>query len=236
MYFQEYLLLTFPDLQLNCRIYMILMLLFFLTMSKQWFCIICRNYLLHWFYKKISKIFDQIHKLRTIHKRQSTLPPHPCRQFFTPIHRQFFTTFFLPPRLLSIADFLCPLSTLAFSVRYDKIFRWCQEARILTDMIAIVIPNHGLRTHKGWIPNFFVAQIQIPIPNKYLGCEYKSLVFFRNNDWIMEKMDKGLTVPKWVLNSSAENSPNAPKLICPICLPKFKSLGFQRKKGIIGRS
>ena len=43
-------------------------------------------------------------------------------------------------------------------------------------------------------------------------------------------MDKGLTVPKWVLNSSAENSPNAPKLICPICLPKFKSLGFQRKK------
>jgi hypothetical protein len=52
----------------------------------------------------------------------------------------------------------------------------------------------------------------------------------------MEKMDKGLTVPKWVLNSSAENSPNAPKLIFPICLPKFKSLGFQRKKGIIGRS
>ena len=144
-------------------------------MTKQWFCIIYRNYiltyLLHWFHKKISMSFDQNHKLRTIHKRQSTLPPHPCRQFFTHIHRQFFTTFFTTPSL-SIADFLCPLSTLAFSVHYDKIFRWCQEARILTDMIAIVIPNHGLRTHEGWIPIFFVAQIQIqiPIPNKYLRC------------------------------------------------------------------
>ena len=170
-------------------------------MTKQWFCILCRNYLLHWFYKKISMIFDQNHKLRTIHKRQSTLPPHPCRQFFTPIHRQLFTTFFTTPSL-SIADFLCPLSTLEFSVHYDKNFRWCQEARILTDMIAIVIPNHGIRTHEGWIPNFFVIQIQIQIPKKYLGCGYKSLVFCRNSDWIMENMDKGLTVPKWVLITS----------------------------------
>ena len=37
------------------------------------------------------------------------------------------------------------------------------------------------------------------IPNKYLGCGYKGLVFCRNNGWIMENMDKGLTVPKWVL-------------------------------------
>ena len=149
------------------------MLIFFLTMTKQWFCIryvfAGITYLLHWFYKKISMIFDQNHKLRTIHKRQSTLPPHPCRQFFTPIHRQFFTTFFFTTPSLSIADFLCPLSTLAFSVRhrYDKIFRWCQEARILTDMIAIVIPNHGLRTHEGWIPIFlwpkFKSQSQINI-------------------------------------------------------------------------
>ena len=98
MEFQEYLLLTFPDLQLNCRIYMILMLLFFWQWQNNGFVLcICRNYLLHWFYKKISKIFDQNHKLRTIHKRQSTLPPHPCRQFFTHIHRQFFTTFFTTP-------------------------------------------------------------------------------------------------------------------------------------------
>jgi hypothetical protein len=40
----------------------------------------------------------------------------------------------------------------------------------------------------------------------------------------MENMDKGLTVPKWVL---VENTPNAQEFICPICLPKPKSSGFQ---------
>ena len=37
----------------------------------------------------------------------------------------------------------------------------------------------------------------------------------------MENMDKGLTVPKLVLISSAENTPNA------LNLPKPKKLGFQ---------
>ena len=37
---------------------------------------------------------------------------------------------------------------------------------------------------------FLAAQIQITLPNKYLGVGYKSL---------MENMDKELTVPKWVL-------------------------------------
>jgi hypothetical protein len=44
-----------------------------------------------------------------------------------------------------------------------------------------------------------VAKIQIPIPNKYLGCGYKDLVFCRNNGRMMETLDKGLTLPKWVL-------------------------------------
>ena len=48
-------------------------------------------------------------------------------------------------------------------------------------------------------PQFFAAQIQILIPNKYLGCGYTDLGFCRNNGWIMENMDKGLTVPKWGL-------------------------------------
>ena len=48
-------------------------------------------------------------------------------------------------------------------------------------------------------PRFFAVQIQIQITNRYLGCGCKNLVFCRNNGWIMEKMDKGLTVPKWVL-------------------------------------
>ena len=37
------------------------------------------------------------------------------------------------------------------------------------------------------------------IGNKYLRCRFKGLVFCRNNGWIMENMDKGLTVLKWVL-------------------------------------
>ena len=51
----------------------------------------------------------------------------------------------------------------------------------------------------------------------------------------MENMDKGLTVPNWVLIfSSAENTPNDPKIFSPICLPKHKSLGFLKKKLSLG--
>ena len=40
----------------------------------------------------------------------------------------------------------------------------------------------------------FAVQIQIPIQNEYLGCGYKGFkVLCRNNGWIMENMDKGLT-------------------------------------------
>ena len=35
--------------------------------------------------------------------------------------------------------------------------------------------------------NLFEAQIKIP--NTYLGCGYKVFFFFRNNDWITEKID-----------------------------------------------
>jgi hypothetical protein len=34
----------------------------------------------------------------------------------------------------------------------------------------------------------------------------------------MENMDKGLTVPKMGADKSTENTPNAPKFICPNCL------------------
>ena len=51
----------------------------------------------------------------------------------------------------------------------------------------------------------------------------------------MENMDKGLTVlSKMGFDSLAENIPNAPEFICPICLPKPKSSGFQRKKASLG--
>ena len=48
----------------------------------------------------------------------------------------------------------------------------------------------------------------------------------------MEKMDMGLTFTKMDADSLAENTPNAPEFIWPICLPKFWIL---IKKGFIGR-
>jgi hypothetical protein len=47
------------------------------------------------------------------------------------------------------------------------------------------------------------SPIQIPIPNKYLLCGYKGS------------------------DISAENTPNAIKFVCPICLHKPKSLEIQ---------
>ena len=47
---------------------------------------------------------------------------------------------------------------------------------------------------------------------------YKGLVFCRNNGWIMENMDKGLTVPKQIgVESLSENTPNDTEFIYPIC-------------------
>ena len=45
----------------------------------------------------------------------------------------------------------------------------------------------------------FAAKIQIPIPNNLLVCEYKGLVSCRNNDLMMENMDKEFTLLKCVL-------------------------------------
>ena len=50
----------------------------------------------------------------------------------------------------------------------------------------------------------------------------------------MKNMDKRLTVPKWVLIVWPKIPPNAPEFICPICLPKPKSSGFQWKKALLG--
>ena len=48
----------------------------------------------------------------------------------------------------------------------------------------------------------------------------------------MENMDKGLT--KMGADSLAENTPNAPEFICPICLPKPKSSEFPQKRASLG--
>ena len=77
---------------------------------------------------------------------------------------------------------------------------------------------------------FFAAKIQIPMPNKYLRFGYKGLVFYRNNGWLMENMDKGLTVPKWVLIVWPK-IPQMPKnwsaqIVCPS--PKFWDFDHQK--------
>ena len=50
-------------------------------------------------------------------------------------------------------------------------------------------------------------QIQIPIPNKYLGCGFKGLVFCRNNGQLMEKSGQGTHSTKMGADKSAENAP-----------------------------
>ena len=78
--------------------------------------------------------------------------------------------------------------------------------------------NHGPWTHEG--------QIQIPIPNRYLGFGYKGLVFCRNNGSLME--NNKLVVPKSVLI----NRPKIPQKSQKLCAQKFAIL---MKKGFIGR-
>ena len=71
-------------------------------------------------------------------------------------------------------------------------------------------------------PYFFVAQIQIQIPYKYLRCGCKGLGFCRNNGWVIENMDKaqGTHCTKMCADSLAENTPNASEFTCPIFLLK----------------
>ena len=68
-------------------------------------------------------------------------------------------------------------------------------------------------------PNIFY----LPLPNKYLECGYKGLVFVEIDDgWMIKNIDsKWLTVPKWVLivwpkmpqNSSAQFVCPSPKVL-----------------------
>ena len=48
------------------------------------------------------------------------------------------------------------------------------------------------------------------------------------------KHGQGTHITKMGADKSAENTPTAPKFICPICLPRPKSLGFWWKKASSG--
>ena len=64
------------------------------------------------------------------------------------------------------------------------------------------------------------------IPKTDLGCGYKGIVFCRNTGRIIEH-GQGTNNTQMGADSLAENTPNASEFICPICLPKPTSSGFQ---------
>ena len=68
--------------------------------------------------------------------------------------------------------------------------------------------------------------------NMYLGFGYKGLVFCKNNGWLLEKMDKGFTVPKWVLMNWPKISQIPQSLSVQIVWTS--SFGFQWKKASLG--
>ena len=78
-----------------------------------------------------------------------------------------------------------------------------------------------VRSHLGkmklWLVEHFWLTGQSFIFSKWLFTKsiFWALVFCRNNGWIMENMDQGLTVPKWVLIVWPKIPPNAPEFICP---------------------
>jgi hypothetical protein len=60
--------------------------------------------------------------------------------------------------------------------------------------------------------------------------DIKAEFFFRNNGLLMKNMDKGLTVPKWVMIVWPKIPQISPEFICPN--PKVPD--FNEKKSFIG--
>ena len=68
-------------------------------------------------------------------------------------------------------------------------------------------------------------QIQIPIPNKYLGCGYKGL----------GKHGQGTHCTKMGADSLAENTPKCPRIYLPNLSAQPQKFWISMKKGSIGR-
>ena len=67
-----------------------------------------------------------------------------------------------------------------------------------------------------------------------MGFGYKGLVSCRNNGWLLENMDKGLTVPKWVLINWPKILQMPQNLSVQIICPSPKVWDFDKKKDFIG--
>ena len=62
----------------------------------------------------------------------------------------------------------------------------------------------------------------------------KGIFFCRNNGWLMKNMDKGLTLPTWVLINWPK-IPQMPKIYLPKLSAQAQKFGILMKKGFIGR-
>ena len=84
--------------------------------------------------------------------------------------------------------------------------------------IVYIHTRHGLRTHDGYIPNSLRPQFKSQDIKAYFFVEI--MVINGKYGQVTHSIKMGAA-------SLAENTPNASKFICPICLPKLKSPGFQ---------
>ena len=96
-----------------------------------------------------------------------------------------------------------------------------------------------ISTHFGTVSQFFSLinhyflkklSLYIPILNIYLGFGYKGLVFCRCNGWLMENIDRGLTVPKWELLNRPKIPQRPKNLSAQIVCPSPKVWDFDEKR------
>ena len=91
--------------------------------------------------------------------------------------------------------------------------------------------SHGLRTHDGKDPKFFMTQTHIPIPNRYSFKKcMKSLAFCRKNAWLIKKHRLWIHSDKICGDSPSKYTPNTSQLFQPICPKRPKYLGHFWKK------
>ena len=110
---------------------------------------------------------------------------------------------------------------------YNKYFQFSQFRKIkyfrsLTLFCPRTMDTRWLNTQ------FFAAQIQIQIQNKYLEFALKGLVFCRNKGWVTEIRKTWTHSTKMGADWLGKNTPNAPKNFSLICPPKPESLRFKK--------
>ena len=137
----------------------------------------------------------------------------------------------------SIADWICSCraanrrdnSCYWIHQMLSQIF-WNYESTKFSKNLSLIIYSYVLVTNYG---HTMAKSLIICGPDSNLKSQINifdlDLVFCENNGWLMENMDKGLTVPKLVLINWTK-IPQMPKKI----LPKPKSLGFRWKEASLG--